>query len=526
MIFYLLATVVCLVLGQYLLQTYRFRRYGVKYVTPVPLLGNTAKTLLRITAHSEQLVEMYNKFSSERFYGRFEFIAPIVEVRDVELVKKIVVKDFDNFPDRRKRNDDLDIGLARSVAMMTGQDWKDMRSTLSPAFTSSKIRLMVPFMVEVGDQMLLSLKEKMKGSKTGKLEINVRDLTARYANDVIATCAFGLKVDSHTNAVNEFFTNGKALASFSFRDNVLLLLSFNFPSLSKLIQFDFSKADRFFSNIFSRTIKDREAQSTIRPDLIHLLVEANKGKLKHEDTKSDESVGFATVEESSIGRKQINKVWAERDLVAQAVVFFIAGFETISTTMTFLMYEMARNPDVQERLAQEIKETDAKNGGKLDFEAIQKMEYLDMVITEVLRMWPPVANLDRYCAKDYNIGKPNKTADKDFIVKSGTGVSVPVYAFHRDPAYYPNPEQFDPERFSDENKHKIPSFAYMPFGLGPRNCIGSRFALCELKIMTYQILQHFVISPCAKTLIPPVISKDNINLRIKGGDWTAFECRE
>lgn len=76
-------------------------------------------------------------------------------------------------------------------------------------------------------------------------------------------------------------------------------------------------------------------------------------------------------------------VWSEKDLVAQAVVFFIAGFETISTGMTFLMYEMGRNPDIQERLVQEIMETDKKNGGKLDFDSIQKMVYLDMVITGI-----------------------------------------------------------------------------------------------------------------------------------------------
>uniref|UniRef100_A0A2H1VYP7 unspecific monooxygenase n=1 Tax=Spodoptera frugiperda TaxID=7108 RepID=A0A2H1VYP7_SPOFR len=219
-------------------------------------------------------------------------------------------------------------------------------------------------------------------------------------------------------------------------------------------------------------MRNRELKNIIRPDMIHLLMEAKKGKLTHDDIKcNDVATGFATVTESAVGKKSVKRDWSDSDLIAQAVVFFVAGFDTVSTAMSFLLYELALNPDIQERLAQEIKENDAKNGGKFDFNSIQNMVYMDMVVSEILRLWPPGFVLDRICHKDYNLGKPNPKAEKDVQVRKGTGVWIPVYCIHRDPKYFPNPEKFDPERFSEANRHTIDPMTYMPFGIGPRNWI-------------------------------------------------------
>ncbi|VVC90081.1 unnamed protein product, partial [Leptidea sinapis] len=320
-----------------------------------------------------------------------------------------------------------------------------MRSTLSPAFTSSKIRLMVPFMEEAGNQMIAALMKKT-AETGGPIQVECKDLTSRYANDVIASCAFGLK-------------------------RLKLTL--------------FSKdTTNFFISLVLDTMKNREENNIIRPDMIHLLMEAKKE-------------------------------WSDTDLVAQAVLFFIGGFETISIGMSFTLYELALHPEVQERLAQEIKETHSKSEGKLDFDLIQNMQYLDMVISEVLRLWPPGILLDRICCKDYNMGKPNKHEKRDFILRKGDLIAIPVFSIHRDAKYFPDPEKFNPERFSDENKHLINSMTYMPFGFGPRNCIGSRFALLEIKMLIYQVLLRMEVSPCEKTCIPSKLSPETTNLKLR-----------
>ncbi|KAF9412743.1 hypothetical protein HW555_008828 [Spodoptera exigua] len=475
-------------------------RHGVKHFKPVPIFGNMAGILLRIDHVCDSIMKLYNDFPEERFVGRYEFVNELIVIRDIDLIKKIAVKDFEYFLDHRS-------------IFSSSQEWKDMRSTLSPAFTSSKMRLMVPFMVEVGDQMMQSLHQSIKQSKDGSIDIDCKDLTTRYANDVIASCAFGLKVDSHNDKDNSFYALGKETSSFNFRQMMTFFLLINAPALAKFLKLDFlsDSSKEAFKKLVLGTMENREVKKIIRPDMIHLLMEAKKGKLTHEEIKSNDlAAGFATVEESAVGQKEINRVWTDEDLVAQAVLFFIAGFETVSSGMSFLLYELAMNPDVQDRLAQEIKDNDAKNGGKFDFNSIQNMVYMDMVVSELLRLWPPGVALDRLCNKDYNLGKPNPKSEKDYILRKGTGVWIPVYPIHRDPNFFPNPDKFDPERFSEENKHTI----------NP-----TTFALCEMKVMAYQILREMEVSPCEKTCIPAKLCKNTFNLRLEGGHWLKFKQR-
>lgn len=120
------------------------------------------------------------------------------------------------------------------------------------------------------------------------------------------------------------------------------------------------------------------------------------------------------------------------------------------------------------------------------------------------------------CTKPYTI-QPETPNEKPLHLDKNTVVWIPIMGFHRDPQYYPDPEKFDPERFNEENKDKINPYTYLPFGLGPRNCIGSRFALLETKTMFFHLLSNFEIVPTKKTTIPIKISKQSFQLSIVGG---------
>nr|BBE49545.1 cytochrome P450 monooxygenase [Adoxophyes honmai] len=506
-----------------------FSRLGVQSTPAFPLVGDLGGVLFQREHVTDVLTRTYQNSPDDRFVGRFEFLKPYILIKDPALLKKITVKDFDHFVDRSIAVDpEVEPLIARNLVSLKGNEWKTMRSLLSPAFTSSKIRHMVTFMVQVAQLMMRSLKSRINQSEVDYIDLDARELANRYANDVIATCAFGLDVNSQFED-NAFYNMSKEITNFSL-SSLLRMIGFMvvpwFMKILRLRMFS-DKIRNFYSNVVLGTMKQREAMKIHRPDMIHLLMEAKKGSLSHETTSKDDHAGFATVEESDVGKTKTKTAWSDVDLVAQAVIFLFAGYDTVSATMSFLLHELAVNPECQEKLVQEIRENEERSNGQFDYNSVQHMTYLDMVVSEVLRKWPGVAVVDRLCVKDYNLGKPNPKATNDIILRKGQSVQISLWVFQYDPVYFPEPNKFEPERFSEENKHKIDPFVYMPFGLGPRNCIGSRFALCEVKVMAYQLLQHFEVSPCEKTTIPLRLSKkDGFRMTVEGGNWLRFRIRK
>uniref|UniRef100_A0A8D8PE48 Cytochrome P450 9e2 n=1 Tax=Culex pipiens TaxID=7175 RepID=A0A8D8PE48_CULPI len=441
---------------------------------------------------------------SFRVFGLFDTMMPMFVLRDPELIKLIAIKDFEYFIDHRPVFGASDIEHPNLIATktlftLTGQHWKRMRSTLSPAFTGVKMKQMFELVVECSEGMIEFYRKK------GAQEYDMKDLFSRFANDVIATCAFGIKVDSSRNRENEFYKNGLEIANFTSFKMLMKLFGFRlFPDLMARFGIDMIGQEQsdFFSKIIKDAIKSRES-GVVRPDMIHLLMQARQGMLKHQQQEVEQNAGFAAVEESEIGRANSTHVMTENEMIGQCFFFFLAGFDTVSTALIFLAYELALNTDVQEKLRKEVEETNRTlNGGSLTYDSLHKMTYLDMVLSESLRMWPPAPAVDRYCVKDYVLddGKGLK-----FTIEKGAGIWLPIHGIHHDPRFYKNPKKFDPERFNEKRRLEIQPGTYMPFGIGSRNCIGSRFALMEVKCIMYYLLLNFTIERCNNTTVPPNI---------------------
>jgi len=184
-------------------------------------------------------------------------------------------------------------------------------------------------------------------------------------------------------------------------------------------------------------------------------------------------------------------------VVAVAGQFYAAGFETVSSTMGFALYEICLQPDIQSKLRSEIRAAVSEHKG-FTYEAIQSMVYLNMVICETLRKYPVLPFLDRVCVNDYKV--PNS----DLVIEKGTPVFMPMFGIHYDPEYFPDPEKFDPERFSEENKDSFPNFSYLPFGVGPRLCLGERFGLLGTKLGVAHVLFDYEVMRCKETPVPLV----------------------
>ncbi|XP_069676308.1 cytochrome P450 9e2-like [Periplaneta americana] len=498
------------------MSTYRrFTKPEVPHLKPLPFIGNLGTMMLKNMSFHDLMSKYYNGLKDHGYGVFFMFRQPTVMISDPELIKAVAVKDFEYFTDRSTTVFENGDPLWRNILInLKGRVWRDMRSTLSPAFTSSKMKMMFVLVSDCCQQFVNFLDECYENTpakdciikKDGDMLIlELKDFYTRYTNDVIATTVFGLGVDSFRQPKNEFYTMGQKTLNFG---SLRLLLFVSMPKVLTMLGLDLfpRRIGNFFRVIVKDTISTRERKGIIRPDLLHLLMQAKKGILQDENSS----------EQHKSDRKQLD----DEDVVAQAVMFFIAGFDSSSTLLCFVTYLLAVHPDIQARLQKEIDDTLKEGGGKFTHEALYGMKYLDMVVSETLRLYPPIPAVDRLCIRNYTL-KSNPPIE----LVPGDNLSLPVFGLHRDPKYFPDPERFDPERFSDENKHKINPSTYMPFGVGPRICIGNRFALMQTKLAVAYLLSRFNLKVTPKTPIPIIMEQKGFNMTVKGGFWLGLEKR-
>lgn len=344
----------------------------------------------------------------------------------------------------------------------------------------------------------------------------------------MASISFGMDIDSVRDLDNVFYQKGKRFtATTGIQGLKFFLVTLGGEKLLKWLGIRLTPRDvaDFYLDVVSRTIKYREENGVVRPDFIHLLLQARKNILHHDQHDEQlDSAGFSTVEEHLKSTLENPKQWTDLDIAAAAASFFFGGIETTTTMLCFAIYEIALNPDIQNKLREEIDAVQEELGdGRLTYEAMQRMKYLDMVVTETLRKWPPFGVLTRKCNKEYVM--ENGDGIKVTIEKGGH-VQFSVHAIQRDPQYYPDPMRFDPERFSDENRHLINQDTFLPFGSGPRNCIGSRLALMQAKCLLYYLFRYFTVEISERTDVPLQLDNMALGLRAKNGFWFNLMPRE
>ncbi|XP_060522638.1 cytochrome P450 9e2-like [Cylas formicarius] len=495
---------------------------GVKQTNPWIFFGDLVSTSFRTISFAEWGDYVYKMYPDARYVGCYQFNKPTLVIRDPELLKQIMVKDFDSFMDHQPLfSDQSDPLWSKNLFALRGQKWKNMRNILSASFTSSKMKYMFSLMLDAVDDFTNHFVEKNEDF----IEVEMKDVFTRLANDVIATTAFGIKVDSLTNPQNEFYLHGKEATDLTgiiinLKFLGYLLVPWFFEAFK--IPFFNRKIRNFYNTIVGDTIKAREEQNIVRPDMINILLEARKGlsnKYMNRNATNMDDYSDELVEK--LKSKRIVEL-TDQDITSQAMIFFLAGFDPLSTTMCFAFYELACNPDAQDKLRKEILEVLEHTNGKVTYENLVGMKYLDMVVSETLRKWSVSPLSDRVCTKPYVI-EPVSPEERPVHLNPGDLIMTASYSVQRDPKYFPDPEKFDPERFSDENKNNIVPYTYFPFGVGPRACIGSRFAILEVKAILFRLISKFEFIPTAKTQIPLVLCKKNFNLFAEGRFWMGLK---
>ncbi|EZA57476.1 Cytochrome P450 9e2 [Ooceraea biroi] len=475
-----------------------FKKHGLLHVPPLPIVGNMGPVFARRKTIADIVHAVYNLNQDAKYVGFFDGMNPIVMIRDPELIKSIGVKNFDVFPDHRAFIDETNDPLfGKNLFSLRGDRWRDVRSLLSPAFTASKMRSMFKLMSDCAANFTDFL-SKLPSEKS---TMEMKNCLTRYTSDVIATCAFGISVDSMRNPDNDFYVYGKELTTFDLARTMKFYLVRSWPRLTRLLGIKFvnNRVGEFFQDLIRMTVDSRDRQNIVRPDMMQLMM----------DTR---------------GKRGPGKELTIEDMTSQAFLFFFGGFDTVSILMCFAAHEIAVNPEIQAKLREEVDGVLKTANGELTYEALNGMQYLDAVINEALRMWPVAVFLDRMCVQDFEL-PPALPGDKPFVVKKGMNVWFPVYGLQRDPKYFDNPNVFNPERFLNESKKEINSGAYIPFGMGPRMCLGNRFALMETKVMLFHLLARCELKMCEKTSHPLQLSKKVFNMMAEGGFWLKVQPR-
>lgn len=340
----------------YLRNCYQYwENHGVRQLRPNFLFGHFFK--LKSMHMSELLQETYDAFKGKcRLAGTYIYTRPIAVALDLDLVKTILIKDFNKFVDRS--NTPLNIKhnpLAGHLFNLHGEEWRALRTKLSPTFTSGKIKYMFNTVEQVAKQLEQTTAQEV--GKDGAI-LELHDLMGRYTVDVIGSCAFGIECNSLKDPQAEFRNVARQLFANSERNVRWILFKITYANVFTKLPFKVrsfgSNHIDFFVNIVRKTVELREREHIKRNDFMDLL-------LKLRDTEQGEGLSL-------------------EQLAAQVFVFFVAGFETSSSNMSYALFELAKNKRVQEKLRDEIS-TVLKQHGKLSYESMMEMTYLDQVVT-------------------------------------------------------------------------------------------------------------------------------------------------
>ncbi|XP_075979296.1 cytochrome P450 6B6-like [Anticarsia gemmatalis] len=501
MITVIIVFVAALALYLYGTRTFSYwKKRGIKHDKPVLFFGTNTDCYLLRKSITQVAEDIYWRYPKEQVVGFFRSTRPELVIRDPAIAKRILVTDFAYFYPRGLNPHKTVIEpLLRNLFFADGDLWRLLRQRMTPAFTSGKLKAMFPLIVERAER----LQARALAAAAAGRPLDARDLMARYTTDFIGACGFGLDADSLNDEESAFRKLGVTIFKIGVKDAIIAVFKEIFPNALKHLKY-LTRAEKPMFDLVSAILKQRNHEPSGRNDFIDLMLECQKkGNMVTESLEkinADGSPELVTMELS------------DELLAAQVFVFFAAGFETSSSATSFTLHQLAFHPEVQQKVQAEIDQVLAKHNNKLSYNAIKEMTYLECTFKEGMRMFPSLGFLIRECARTYTI------PELDVSIDEGVGIVIPLQALHNDPQYFDEPHAFRPERFQVDSPSAKNKYAYLPFGDGPRACIGERLGLMQSLAGLAAVLARFSVAPADTTVRHPVVEpKSDIVQSIKGG---------
>ncbi|XP_040072799.1 cytochrome P450 3A9 [Ixodes scapularis] len=409
-------------------------------------------------------------------FGFYNGDVPTLVVKDLDFLSYVFIKNFSNFMNRgvTMRTDEQHELLGRSLLHAQGLQWKRTRSCVSYAFTASKFKQVFPHMDRSCDRLLEAVRERANSGK----EESVGDLFKPLTMDYISGASFGIQTSFQEEKNHPLFLMAKkvlpgtmtgpfhmiAQATTTLKDLVAPLLWLN----SKLGSFTYDK----FSKLAYKAVEARRKNPSPRSmDILQIMLEA----------ETDENFEGTEVKNGQI---KVQKKLTRTEVSVNTGVLLIAGFGTTSAALSNLSFVLAKYPEVQDKVREEVNAAMRKHG-RINYAAVtEDLKYLSNVVDETLRIYPVVVAFNtRSALNDFEY--------EGVKYKAGLSIMSPTIEIQKDPRFWTEPEKFDPDRFLPENVALQHTMAYQPFGQGPRNCIGKRLALLETIYTAARMVHEF-----------------------------------
>lgn len=326
----------------------------IKPTWPLGNIGEIGKTKNMV----EVIRDIYEKGKEKDVIaGFYSLTSPILIITDLELIKQITVKEFNNFTDRGLFANEKNEPLTGNMFAVGGEKWRFLRNKLSPAFTSGKIKMMYSTISDKGENLVKAI-EGHKGS------MDMKDISNRFAIDITTSCAFGMEANTlkreHPEVVKilKFILGEEGISAF------YILFLFAFPKFAKFLnlsQFG-KKVEAFFTDIIGGSIKYREDNNVNRNDFLNMLIQLkNKGAIDGEVSTDTRNL---TLDEC----------------IAQAFIFFLGGADSSGSSIAYVLTELGHHPEIQERLRKEILEKTKSTKGEITYDSLHEMTYLTQVV--------------------------------------------------------------------------------------------------------------------------------------------------
>ncbi|RED25530.1 cytochrome P450 [Flavobacterium cutihirudinis] len=410
--------------------------------------------------------ERYFDKLGDSFSLKIGFSKHLILSRDNDIAQYILVRNQKNYHKSKFQSVYLSKYLGKGLLTSDGDFWLKQRRLIQPAFHKQKMNMLVDNM----NKTIISEIDSLRENET----FNAFPAMSQLAFNVVAKSLFEFSISEEKLHRIKFII--EEVQKFLVKEIRLPHKALWF-SLSGQVKKHLKLADEN-NSIIKEIIEERSSSNEDFNDLLNLLMET-----RYEDT---------------------GEPMAMQQLIDEIKILFIAGHETTANALTFTLHFLGSNPEVQQKVFDEITEIESQTDNVI--EQLQKMPYVNAVLNESMRLYPPAWITDRQNVDDDTVG--------NFKIKKGTLIGISFYELHRNPKYWQDPDKFIPERFLGEQKKQSMQYFY-PFGAGPRMCIGAGFAIYEMCLAISQIVKRYVIESNTSTVeFNPLVTLKPVNVEI------------